>query len=80
MGTIRTHLVWYHHYPAPAPIVCSMQDPDMDLSELPDRLQEVCGARNAYLESAAMAKELCKKRGGKKKKEAICMYSSILQS
>lgn len=52
----------------------------MDLSELPDRLQEVCGARNAYLESAAMAKELCKKRGGKKKKEAICMYSSILQS
>lgn len=50
------------------------QDSDTDLSELQTLLDSACSARDAYHETAAMANQLVKPRGGKKKK-AQCANS-----
>ena len=38
------------------------------MDELPDAIAAACSAREAYLESAALATKLCKPKGGSKKK------------
>ena len=47
-----------------------MQDPEFaDLDDLPDVLQETIAARDAYIETAALATKVTKPKGGKKKKD-----------
>ena len=48
------------------------QDPDFcDLDDLPEVLAAACTARDTYAESAAIATQLTKPKGGKKKKARL---------